>query len=85
MNVIIDKTGFKQLRFVIGGGGSCISWPAERPSASGEVFCCIQLIDKTWSVTIRRKHMLRVFENRLLESVFGSKGGCEELPDCTVS
>ena len=29
--------------------------------------------------------MLRVFENRLLESVFGSKGGCEELPDCTVS
>jgi hypothetical protein len=28
---------------------------------------------ETWSVTLREKHRLRVFENRVLRKIFGSK------------
>jgi hypothetical protein len=30
---------------------------------------------ETWSLTIRKEHRLRVFENRVLRRVFGSKRG----------
>jgi hypothetical protein len=29
---------------------------------------------KTWSVTLREEHRLRVFENRVLRGMFGPKG-----------
>jgi hypothetical protein len=29
---------------------------------------------ETWSVTLREEHRLRVFENRVLRGIFGSKG-----------
>jgi hypothetical protein len=28
---------------------------------------------ETWSLTLREKHRLRVFENRVLSSIFGQK------------
>jgi hypothetical protein len=28
---------------------------------------------KTWSLTLRKEHRLRVFENRVLRSIFGGK------------
>jgi hypothetical protein len=34
---------------------------------------CIIYIYITWSVTLREEHRLRVFENRVLRGVFGSK------------
>jgi len=39
---------------------------------------------ETWSVTVRGKHKLRVFENRVLRMIFGPKrkevmGGCRRL------
>jgi hypothetical protein len=30
---------------------------------------------KTWSVTLRQAHRLRVFENRVLRRIFGPKRG----------
>jgi len=30
---------------------------------------------ETWSLTLRKEHRLRVFKNRELGRVFGSKGG----------
>jgi hypothetical protein len=30
---------------------------------------------ETWSPTLREKHRLRVFENRMLRWIFGPKGG----------
>jgi hypothetical protein len=30
---------------------------------------------KTWSLTLREEHRLRVFENRVLRRIFGPKGG----------
>jgi hypothetical protein len=29
---------------------------------------------ETWSLTLREQHRLRVFENRVLRRIFGSKG-----------
>jgi hypothetical protein len=29
---------------------------------------------ETWSLTLREEHRLRVFENRVLRRIFGSKG-----------
>jgi hypothetical protein len=29
---------------------------------------------ETWSLTVREKHKLRVFENRVLRKIFGPKG-----------
>jgi hypothetical protein len=29
---------------------------------------------ETWSLTLREKHRLRVFENRVLRGIFGPKG-----------
>jgi hypothetical protein len=29
---------------------------------------------KTWSLTLREEHRLRVFENRILRRIFGPKG-----------
>jgi hypothetical protein len=39
---------------------------------------------ETWSLTVRKEHRLRVFENRVLRSIFGTKGdevtgGCRKL------
>jgi len=41
---------------------------------------------KTWSLTLKEEHKLRMFENRLLRKIFGPKrgevrGGLEELYD----
>jgi hypothetical protein len=41
---------------------------------------------KTWSLTLREKHRLRVFENRVLRRIFGPKrdevtGGWRKLHD----
>jgi hypothetical protein len=30
---------------------------------------------ETWSLTVKEEHNLRVFENRVLRRIFGSKGG----------
>jgi hypothetical protein len=29
---------------------------------------------ETWSLTLRKEHRLRVFENRMLKRIFGPKG-----------
>jgi len=49
---------------------------------------------ETWSLTLRKERRLRVFENRVLKRIFGSKRDVvtgewrklhnEELNDCTV-
>jgi len=33
----------------------------------------VSYVCETWSVTLRKEHKLRVFENRLLRKIFGSK------------
>jgi hypothetical protein len=32
-------------------------------------------LDKTWSLTLREEHRLRVFENRVLRRIIGHKKG----------
>ena len=34
--------------------------------------CCFDGCE-TWSLTLRKKHRLRVFENRVLQKIFGPK------------
>jgi hypothetical protein len=33
---------------------------------------------ETWSLALREEHKLRVFENRVLRRIFGSKSGVEK-------
>jgi hypothetical protein len=33
---------------------------------------------ETWSLTLREEHRLRVFENRVLKSIFGPERGVEK-------
>jgi len=40
---------------------------------------------ETWSLTLREKHTLRVFENRVLSRIFGPKLHNEELNDLYCS
>jgi hypothetical protein len=46
-------------------------WPGKIPSnynfACGSVWC------ETWSLTLREGHRLRVFKNRVLRRIFGTK------------
>jgi hypothetical protein len=42
------------------------------------------ILKKTWALTVREEHRLRVFENRVLRRIFGPKrdeatGGCRKL------
>jgi hypothetical protein len=39
---------------------------------------------KTWSLTLREEHRLRVFENRVLRRIFGSKMGQEVGENCIM-
>jgi hypothetical protein len=34
---------------------------------------------ETWSLTLREKHRLRLFENRMLRKIFGQKGDEVEI------
>jgi hypothetical protein len=36
-------------------------------------FALLLLLFKTWSLTLREEHRLRVFENRVLRRIFGPK------------
>jgi hypothetical protein len=39
----------------------------------------------TWSLTLREKHRLRMFENRVLRRIFGRKGKWQEAgEDCIM-
>jgi hypothetical protein len=52
------------------------------------------ILPATWSLTLRKEHRLRVFENRVLRRIFGPKRDWltgewrklhnEELRDCTL-